>query len=155
MKKQSNQVKRWSGSLHSYTISVLAKEKKYLKVYVYFFNFGKACAWPDEGREAPYLHGDVCYGGGGQVKVLLDQNVEFGGQVPSCTNTVNLAGEQRGDLRPQEKRRRWELTAVVSNPAFVPRFHTTLMNASSFLSFIHYVFMTQQGGNYNGRLFPC
>lgn len=106
MKKQSNQVKRWSGSLHSYTISVLAKEKKYLKVYVYFFNFGKACAWPDEGREAPYLHGDVCYGGGGQVKVLLDQNVEFGGQVPSCTNTVNLAGEQRGDLRPQEKRRR-------------------------------------------------
>lgn len=36
MKKQSNQVKRWSGSLHSYTISVLAKEKKYLKVYVYF-----------------------------------------------------------------------------------------------------------------------
>lgn len=45
-----------------------------------------------------YLHGDVGYGGRGQVKVLLDQNVEFGGQVTSCTNAMNLAGEQGRDL---------------------------------------------------------
>lgn len=66
------------------------------------FNLGEACARLSEGQGAPYLHGDVCYGGGGQVKVLLDQNVEFGGQVPPRTNAVNLAGEQRGDLRQPE-----------------------------------------------------
>lgn len=55
-----------------------------------------------EGREAAYLHGDVGDGGGGQVKVLLDQNIEFGGEVPPSTNTVNLAGEQRKDLRGDE-----------------------------------------------------
>lgn len=93
-------------------------------------NFGKVCAWPYKKQEAPYLHGDVCYGGGGQIKVLLDQNIEFGGQVPSCTNTVDLAGEQRGDLRQQERKMQRDQTALimVSNPAFVPRFHTTLMN---------------------------
>ena len=53
----------------------------------------------DEGQEAPYLHGDVCDGGGGQVIVLLDQDVEFGGEVAPRTNRVNLAGEQSGDLR--------------------------------------------------------
>lgn len=42
-----------------------------------------------------YLHGDVCYSGGGQIKVLLDQNVEFGGQVPASTHAVNFTGEQR------------------------------------------------------------
>lgn len=31
--------------------------------------------------------------------MLLDQNVEFGGQVASCTNAVDLAGEQGRDLR--------------------------------------------------------
>lgn len=31
--------------------------------------------------------------------MLLDQNVEFGGQVTSCTNAVDLAGEQGRDLR--------------------------------------------------------
>lgn len=31
--------------------------------------------------------------------MLLDQNVEFGGQVTSRTNAVDLAGEQRRDLR--------------------------------------------------------
>lgn len=63
--------------------------------------------WCNEGWVRPhtryeeavlYLHWDVRYGGGGQVKVLLDQNVEFGGQVPPSTNTVNLAGEQRRNL---------------------------------------------------------
>lgn len=67
--------------------------------YVYFFYVGKACARPDGEQEAPYLHGDVGDGGGGQVKMLLHQNVEFGCQVASRTNTVNLAGQQRGDLR--------------------------------------------------------
>lgn len=28
-----------------------------------------------EGKKVSYLHGDVCYGSGGQVEVLLDQNV--------------------------------------------------------------------------------
>lgn len=56
-----------------------------------------------EGREAAYLHGDVSDGGGGQVKVLLDQNIEFGGEVPPSTNTVNLAGEQRKDLRRERE----------------------------------------------------
>lgn len=46
-------------------------------------------------RRDLYLHGDVCYGGGGQIKVLLDQNVEFGSQVPPSTNAVNFTGEQR------------------------------------------------------------
>lgn len=31
--------------------------------------------------------------------MLLNQNVEFGGQVASCTNAVDLAGEQGRDLR--------------------------------------------------------
>lgn len=60
-------------------------------------NFSEACARVEEGKE--YLHGDVCYCGGGQVKVLLDQDVEFGGQVAPRTDAVDLAGEQRGDLR--------------------------------------------------------
>lgn len=34
--------------------------------------------------------------------MLLDQNVEFGGQVPPCSNTVNFTGEQRGDLREKK-----------------------------------------------------
>lgn len=51
------------------------------------------------GDDAPYLHGDVCDGGGGQVKVLLDQNVKFGGQMPPGPDAVDLAGEQRGDLK--------------------------------------------------------
>lgn len=46
-----------------------------------------------------YLHGNVGDGGGGQVKVLLHQNVEFGGQVTSCADAVDLAGEQGRDLR--------------------------------------------------------
>lgn len=46
-----------------------------------------------------YLHGDVCDGGGSQVEVLLDQNVKFGGKVPPGPNAVDLAGEQRGDLK--------------------------------------------------------
>ena len=36
--------------------------------------------------------------------MLLDQNVEFGGQVSPCTDTVNLAGEQRGDLRREVRK---------------------------------------------------
>jgi len=56
----------------------------------------------EEEEKALYFHGDVCYGGGSQVKVLLHENVEFGGQVPPSTNTVNLAGEQRRDLEQQE-----------------------------------------------------
>lgn len=35
--------------------------------------------------------------------MLLDQNVEFGGQVPPSTNTVHLTGEQRSDLRHKER----------------------------------------------------
>lgn len=76
-------------------------------------SFGKALARQHRGKEVSYLHGDVCYGGGGQIEVLLNQNVEFGGQVPPCTNTVNLAGEQRGDLRQQKKKILLELTAVI------------------------------------------
>lgn len=55
-----------------------------------------------KGQGATYLHGDVCYGCGGQVEVLLDQNVEFGGQMPPSSNAVNLTGEQRGNLTQQE-----------------------------------------------------
>lgn len=57
-------------------------------------------AWARAGRrlELLYLHGDVGYGGRGQVKVLLDQDVEFGGQVASRANAVDLAGEQGRDL---------------------------------------------------------
>lgn len=58
----------------------------------------KACSWWDGRREGPHLHGDVCYGGGRQVKVLLDQDVEFGGQVAPGPNTVHLAGQQGGHL---------------------------------------------------------
>lgn len=97
-------MKRGSGSLHSRHVNIFVQQKKnYFKLYV-SFNFGEVCARPAEGQDAPYLHGDVCYGGGGQVKVLLDQDVEFGGQVSPRTNTVNLAGEQRGDLRQQERK---------------------------------------------------
>lgn len=38
--------------------------------------------------------------------MLLDQNVEFGGQVASRTNAVDLAGEQGRDLRQRGDRRR-------------------------------------------------
>lgn len=72
-----------------------------------YFNqhFGKRCARADKRQDEDglYLHGDVRYGGGGQVKVLLDQNVEFGGQVPPSSNTVHLTGEQRRDLRHKER----------------------------------------------------
>lgn len=72
-----------------------------------YFNqhFGKRCARADKRHDEDglYLHGDVRYGGGGQVKVLLDQNVEFGGQVPPSSNTVHLTGEQRRDLRHKER----------------------------------------------------
>lgn len=49
--------------------------------------------------EGPHLHGDVCDGGGRQVKVLLDQDVELGGQVAAGPNAVHLAGQQGGHLR--------------------------------------------------------
>lgn len=67
------------------------------------FYFDKACAGQIKQQGDPYLHGDVCYGGGGQIKVLLDQNVEFGGQVPPRTNAVNLTGEQGRNLTQQER----------------------------------------------------
>lgn len=50
------------------------------------------------GRPLAYLHGDVGDGGGGQVEVLLHQDVELGGQVAAGADTVHLAGEQRRDL---------------------------------------------------------
>ena len=40
-----------------------------------------------------YLHGDVGDGGGGQVKVLLHQDVEFGRQVSAGPHAVYLASE--------------------------------------------------------------
>lgn len=49
-----------------------------------------------------YLHGDICYSGGGQVKVLLDQNVEFRSQVSPSAHAVNLTSEQWGDLQETE-----------------------------------------------------
>ena len=54
----------------------------------------QACPQAGKRLELLYLHGNVGYGGRGQVKVLLDQNVEFGGQVTSCTDAVDLTGEQ-------------------------------------------------------------
>lgn len=51
------------------------------------------------GGGGSHLHGDVGDGGGRQVKVLLNQDVEFGGQVAAGPNTVHLAGEQGRDLR--------------------------------------------------------
>ena len=41
----------------------------------------------------PYLHGDVGDGGGGQVEVLLHQDVELGGQVSARPHAVHLTGE--------------------------------------------------------------
>lgn len=69
------------------------KKKKQTAVHVCMC---KAC-W-DERWEGPHLHGDVCDGGGRQVKVLLDQDVEFGGQVAAGPNAVHLAGQQGGHL---------------------------------------------------------
>lgn len=62
-----------------------------------FLQVKHKCARPQETLRGGglYLHGDVCYGGGGQIKVLLDQNVEFGSQVSPSTNAVNFTGEQR------------------------------------------------------------
>lgn len=46
------------------TDTVLTKEKLYLNVYMHCKH------WISQTKD--YLHGDVCYCGGGQVKVLLD-----------------------------------------------------------------------------------
>lgn len=34
--------------------------------------------------------------------MLLNQNVELGGQVPARTDAVNFAGEQRRDLKQKQ-----------------------------------------------------
>lgn len=115
---KSSKTRKWFTALYTWqNFFVLANKK--LKVYV-SSTFGEACASPGTGQGAPYLHGDVCYGGGGQVKVLLDQNVEFGGQVSPRTDTVNLAGEQRGDLRREVRKMQWEQTANSSFLWFIP-----------------------------------
>lgn len=56
--------------------------------------------------EEPHLHGDVGDGGGRQVKVLLHQDVELGGQVAAGPNTVHLAGQQGGHLLGEDRGRR-------------------------------------------------
>lgn len=84
------------------------------------------------GKEASYLHWNVCYGGGSQVEVLLDQNVEFGGEMPPRPNTVNFAGEQRRDLRQQD------MGAVRSNikvVTFLP--NNELLNQPPFCFIYH------------------
>lgn len=53
-------------------------------------------------RNKLYLHGDVCDGGGGQVKVVLNKHVEFGGQVPSSPNTVHLADQHVRNLEVKD-----------------------------------------------------
>lgn len=75
----------------------LCKQKK-RKTYAYFKILARWIESREDGGRRLYLHGDVCDGGGGQVEVLLDQDVELGGQVAAGADAVHLAGQQRRDL---------------------------------------------------------